>query len=369
MSRPGDATRSKPTLVAAADWSTSARKRWLAPAVRDDSGAYTIHEPEPVGDARTLIARLRAAAGRGSRALVGFDFPIGLPRAYAARARIGSFREGLKRFGAGAWARFFEVTDRPGLRQPFGPASNAKCGLGRAQLAGALGLSSEDELFRACDRKTGIRHRAETVFFTRFAKQVGRATIHGWRGVLQPSLDRLRLWPFDGDLETLLRRPGVVVAEIYPTEAAARLGLPLGSGRRSKMRPENRRTAARRVAAALPPDAVRLTPGARRRLEAGCSSDDEFDALVGVASMLLVVVGRWPCDCPADPHVRRVEGWILGQASERAAPEDLQRSSKPAAAAVYDAPARMGDSKETTVSQPRCAGSVPHDGACPNPVS
>lgn len=302
-----------PEIVAAADWSAAARKRWLAVACLEEDGGYLLQAPEPAGESGALLLGLRERAGRVGTALVGFDFPIGLPRAYALRAGLASFREALERFGSGDWARFYEVTDRPGLRQPFGPVSNSRNGMRRDRLAAALGLAAEDDLFRLCDHRTAQRPRAEAVFFTRFAKQVGRATVHGWREVLQPAAGRVRLWPFDGSLGALLAMPGVVVAEIYPAEAAAHLGLGIGSGSgRGKGKPEHRRDAASALRLALRQAGVRLTEEAERQVTNGFASDDAFDAFLGLASLLHVVLGRRPASCPDDPSVQRVEGWILG---------------------------------------------------------
>jgi hypothetical protein len=59
------------------------------------------------------------AAGPGGCVLLGFDFPIGLPLAYAQRAGISSFRGVLPQLGSGAWGRFYEVAERP---EEIGPA-------------------------------------------------------------------------------------------------------------------------------------------------------------------------------------------------------------------------------------------------------
>ena len=43
--------------------------------------------------------------------LVGFDFPIGIPKAYADIAGIESFAALLPELGRGQWASFYEVAD------------------------------------------------------------------------------------------------------------------------------------------------------------------------------------------------------------------------------------------------------------------
>src|SRR6185295_9642621 len=108
--------------------------------------------------------------------LLGLDFPIGLPSAYARNAGINTFREGLALFGTpGAWEQFFVVSDQPDPHRPFGPKSNVKGGLGKRDLAVLIGLRDDSELYRRCDQRTATRQRAESLFFTRFARQVGRS--------------------------------------------------------------------------------------------------------------------------------------------------------------------------------------------------
>src|SRR5687768_10652882 len=61
-----------PSLVAHADWSTDARKRWMTCAIRVED-RYRVGPPEPVGDTGTLLRRLQSA-GDGGPILIGFDF-------------------------------------------------------------------------------------------------------------------------------------------------------------------------------------------------------------------------------------------------------------------------------------------------------
>ena len=48
--------------------------------------------------------------------------------------------------------------------------------------------------------------------------------------------------------------------------------------------------------------------------------EDPFDATVGLLGMLNVLCGGRPPGAPNDPAVRKIEGWILGQAPERPGP-------------------------------------------------
>ncbi|NNF11803.1 MAG: hypothetical protein HKN72_01165, partial [Gemmatimonadetes bacterium] len=112
-----------PALLAHADWGSHPKKRWMCVATQDDDGRYRVESPEPVGDATTLLRRLRERAG-GETVVAGFDFPIGIPAAYAERAGIRCFLDLLPQLGEGEWADFFTVASTPGdisLTRPFYP--------------------------------------------------------------------------------------------------------------------------------------------------------------------------------------------------------------------------------------------------------
>ena len=119
-------------------------------------------------------------------------------------------------------------------------------------LAAALGLDSYDVLHRLCDRGHSNRSAAAVLFWTLGGNQVGKAAISGWRDVIAPALRGLsgwrapvRLWPFDGPMERLLERPGIVVAETYPGEIYSYFrGNRRAAPRRSKRRQDDRRSAA-----------------------------------------------------------------------------------------------------------------------------
>ena len=53
-----------------------------------------------------LLPALLAEAGPNGTALLGVDFPIGLPQGYATKAGISDFCAGLKKFGRGRWRSF-----------------------------------------------------------------------------------------------------------------------------------------------------------------------------------------------------------------------------------------------------------------------
>ena len=227
-----------PDVVAHADWSLGPKKRWIASAQLDRANrTYSVSAPKPVGDASSLFRRLHAGAMGGS-ILVGFDFPIGIPKAYADIAGAKSFMALLPELGRGRWANFYDVAELASEispQRPFFPRRPG--GTSHADLLRGLEVSSMNELLRVCERRTADRTQACSLFWTLGGNQVGKAAISGWRDVLAPALREssldLALWPFDGTLDELLERRQTVVAETYPTEFYRHLGITLTGSKRA----------------------------------------------------------------------------------------------------------------------------------------
>jgi len=316
-----------PNLVAHADWSTSPKKRWMAKGVLGNDGRYRLFAPEPVGNTATLFRRLREEVGENGSVLVGFDFPIGLPSAFARRAGIADYPTFLQRLSRGEWPSFFDVArrlDEVGARRPFFPHGDAT-GLKQADFLAVLGFTKA-ELYRQCEVASPDRPTAAPLFWTVGGNQVGKAAIAGWRDVLCPAVSDpafdLAIWPFDGALAELVRPGRVVVAETYPAEYYARLGLDLGrapSGGRSGKRVQSSRAANAQALLAWSADrGVVLDSPLIEAIKGGFgpseAAEDQFDAVVGLFGMLNVVLGRQSDGEPPDEQVRLIEGWILGQA-------------------------------------------------------
>lgn len=312
----------RPALIAHADWSTRARKRWLACAVPDRDGHYIARAPQRVEPLEDLFERLATDAGEGP-VLLGFDFPIGLPAAYAERAGITDFVEALHAFGkeAGRWRSFYDVATRPdeiAITRPFYPTLPVRKGEAkRAALVEGLGLATK-QLLRRCDLATHARPRASALFWTLGAQQVGKAAIAGWKCLLGPALRGgvdLGIWPFDGPLERLLAERRFIVVETYPREAMAQLGLRLGRG--GKRRREARRACAKRLVALAQDLGLELDPTLEAAIRDGFGErgdgEDRFDAVVGLFGLVNVICGRLPSGEPRDATITRIEGWILGQ--------------------------------------------------------
>jgi hypothetical protein len=328
-----------PGLVAHADWGCDPRKRLvavaalagpagggyrvvsLAPAAAGHAtaGHATAGRPGGPADVFDDLAARRPAGplSPASTVLLGFDFTIGLPRAYAAAAGITSFREFLGQVGTPPWAEFEHVARRPGevsLRRPFYP--DRPGGTARSHLYDGLGLSAA-QLRRRCDGTD-----AETLFWTLGSKQAGKASLHGWR-LLRQARARgvpIALWPFDGGLAELLAGPaGFVVAEAYPREFYRYAGAP-PRGRWSMRRRDDRLLCVPALLRWADELGVGWDQGIRQRVAegfaAGPTGEDEFDAVIGLLGLIAVVTGAIGAGLPpGDPAVLTVEGWMLGRAA------------------------------------------------------
>lgn len=309
----------QPSVVAHADWSTDAKKRWCAIAVFDADGCYQSDAPELVGDLATYFSRLQGRAGTDAAVLCGFDFPIGLPAGYASRAGLTGFPDALLRFGQDPWRDFFSPAPTEqaiSIRRPFYPQRPG--GTKKHHLVSGLDLQNARELYRSCDLHPH-RGPAEALFWLIGPKQVGRAAITGWQDLLAPAMrsdSPPSIWPFDGRLTELLARPGVIVAETYPAEVYRHLDLGIRGNGRSKRCQADRAADAGALAAWARTNRVRLTNPLHTEIldgfGGGSDGEDRFDAVVGLFGMLNVVLGNRPSGEPDDETVQ-IEGWILGQ--------------------------------------------------------
>ena len=309
-------------IVAHADWSVAPAKRWCCVARLDSSRSqYTVSAPQPAGNVADYFQRLSDQSPDGS-VLAGFDFPLGLPVAYARQADVRNFVTFLAGLGRGRWSDFCELCANASdinLQRPFFPARPG--GTRHAQLCKGLGVDHIDALRRRCERKTPLRAAASPLFWTLGGQQVGRAAIAGWRDLLQPALAEptldVKLWPFEGDLASLRAAQRIVVAETYPAESGLHLGLPATGRGWSKRKQADRAAHANTLLSWADSRGVAISDDLARQLRDGFGSaaegEDPFDATVGVLGMLEVALGR-RYDMPAlDDNTRLVEGWIFGQ--------------------------------------------------------
>ena len=268
-----------------------------------------------------LAQRMRVP-GSPKTSLLGFDFPIGVPRAYAARSGIENFATWLRGLDVGV--PLFTVADDLGevsIERPFFPRNVTEKSPGlKGQFRAALGLTAQESL-RRCDSAHTERGAASEIFWTLGPKAVGKATLAGWREALTPALsDRRRqvaIWPFDGALSELLDVFDVVIVETYPAEFYRRLGLRIGTIGHSKTSPEARRAAAPPLLAWCRDNGVvphdELVGQILDGFGSGSDGEDPFDAVVGLLGIIATVRRGSEPDLPDDPAVRQIEGWMFGQ--------------------------------------------------------
>jgi hypothetical protein len=303
------------SLAAHADWSIDPRKQWITVARRTTTG-WTLAAPRSVGDASTLLARLTREAEGGAVAL-GADLPIGLPRAYAATRPETDFLCFLR--NVATLPDFFTVCarlDEIRADRPFYPARGI-AGMTRLSHAVALGLPDASALSRDCDRATTERPAGAPLFWTLGANQSGKAAIAAWTHLILPAITvgaPLRVWPFEGPFRSLLTPGSVALAETYPAEALRHLGMTL---RGSKRRHSDRCATAGALMTAMDQQCATPDDAMRRAILDGFGSDasgeDRFDSVLGVLCVLNVLAGQRPDTAPADPWIKRWEGWVLGQ--------------------------------------------------------
>ena len=278
-------------------------------------GGWTVAAPCPAGDVSTLLTRL-AAGGR--TVALGVDFPLGLPRAYAARHAAEADFPSFLRSLAGR-PGFFSVCDdltdlAPG--RPFYPRRGV-AGMTRLSHAAALGLGDASGLSRLCDRATAERPAGAPVFWTLGANQSGKAAISAWRDMLLPALANPQppaLWPFQGPFRSLLHPGRVALAETYPAEALRQLGLRInGSKRRQSDRARLADGLCRALQTAVAEPETALCDALNIGFGADAAGEDRFDSVLGLLCVLAVLDGRRPDTAPPDPWVQRWEGWVLGQ--------------------------------------------------------
>ena len=317
---PGKAFEPLPDTIIHADWGARANKRWSVRATRS-AGNYSLSASRLVGDVHALLVSAAAEARAGKTVLLGFDFAIGVPAAYADQRGAKNF---LKMIETEAPA-FFATTafstssiERP-FCQPDPSWNDIPGGPGEKErnILEKIGLDPSTSL-RRCERRTATRGDAACVFLPKPAKQVAGATRAGWLEVLRPVLTDselrkvFRVWPFDGaDLSSLVRPGLVTIVETYPAELYAHLGM-------SGFSKTNRGWRLDQADLLLASDAApHLDDELRAEIETGFGGgedgEDRFDAMVGALGLVRIAMGLDRCDVPEDAVVRDVEGWIVGR--------------------------------------------------------
>jgi hypothetical protein len=298
-----------------ADWSIKPRKRWVASAVRTNSG-WRVEAPHLVGDTQAFVNELFAAVGP---VLAGFDFPIGVPAAYGQLTGLENFPTALNVFGQDEWSEFFfvaETREQISLVRPFYPRVPT-IGRSRNDLVQGLKVESFEVLLRKCERGTLTRRSACPLFWTLGGNQVGKAAISGWQDVIQPARQRgAELWPFEGSLAELAKSGRPVIAETYPAEAYEHVNMAFHANMSKKCQ-KDRRCAMAGLREWARPRRVTFSEELNARIKDGFgdrkAGEDPFDALTGILSMIEVLDGRRSEGVVEGGSANSWEGWILGQ--------------------------------------------------------
>jgi hypothetical protein len=308
-----------PTHVCHCDWGKAPKKRWLACAVRHSDGQFRASVPSQIGDPTVLISSKLLEIDTSGCAVMGFDFPIGLPALYAHENRISDFKTFALNLGNPESSSFFKVAEVPSeisFRRPFYPYRPGKTK--QEHLVTALNVKEFDELRRICEKATIRRKAACPLFWTLGANQVGKAALSGWKDAIIPAMKKyphaVRLWPFDGPFQALLTPGSVVIAETYPAEYYPWL---FEAALKGKGKQSVRKAAGIALIKWAKKRRVSLDEPLIAMIQNGFpEGDDAFDASVGLFGILEVVLGWRESGDPLDDQRSKVEGWILGQLNE-----------------------------------------------------
>jgi hypothetical protein len=311
-------------LIAHADWSKAPAKRWVAYAVLQPDSHWLVGDLFTPKDTSLLFPQLKSFLVQPGCILTGFDFPIGLPSAYASIAGISDFLAALSIFGHGPWAQFYSPADDPSQISLYRPFYPSRPGYSRRyHLEQGLHLAF-NQLFRLCEIGHKNRRPACPLFWTIGSQQVGKAAISGWTSLLVPALNdhnlHLHLWPFSGSLHECCLPGHIVAVETYPAEFYSRLGLSFSTPvRRSKRRRADRSSFANQLITWASDHQLELPATLVAKIQSGfgtsLTGEDQFDALVGLYGMIDVILGNNFIDEPHSPVISRIEGWIFGQES------------------------------------------------------
>lgn len=300
--------------IAHADWSVHPTKRWLCIATISPT-EITIDAPSLVGDMASpdqLIATLINRHGHHTRGVLGLDVCLGVPVAYAHAAGIDSFVELLHLLGQPPWHRWYDVAETVEeifLHRPFYPLKGGRKKMD--DLVHALELPNRDALRRHCDYDplTGKRWGAP-LFWTMGAAQVGKASLHAWKHIVEPTLSspsiNACLWPHQYEQ---CHTAQVIITEAFPTAYYHPLNLQPGSKRQSTSYIQH--IPSLKVWSNTFPLPIRFAPRIFESWQAAQMGEDAFDSLIGCLGMLdawlqqRLIVHR-------NPIIRRVEGGIWG---------------------------------------------------------
>jgi hypothetical protein len=318
MSSVNEPLASRPSTILCADWGKESAKR--AVYLADVDGRVVRRVPGEAWSLARLLEEAQRFTSIGS-VLVTVDAPLGVPESYLAALNkvrsgqpLGTFLDLLASISS--MPRFFDGTSVPEewrLDCPFFAVPRAADGGLSAYVdaAASRGVS----IRRSIDVKTA----AKSVFIkSGIPGSVGSAACALWQE-LAPLLRRDRtftVWPFEGDLQMLLRTSSVVVGEIYPRAAYATALLPMSPISRSRLSIAKTDAGVRRQAIASLREAGWIhSLGVKfENLAEAEAGEDDFDACLTAAALVRCVLEGSPLE-HADDSAARAEGGMLGTGS------------------------------------------------------
>ncbi len=308
----------RPSSILCADWGKESAKRAVYLA---DTAARVIRRMPGEGwSVLRLLEEAQRFTSMGS-ALVTVDAPLGVPESHlTALKRVLSgqppttFLELLasaafmpRSYDSGSVAEDWRP-DRPFFAVP--PSSAG--GLTAYVVAAA---SYEVSLYRSIERQTS----AKSVFIkSGISGVVGGAACALWQE-LAPLLTTERafaVWPFEGNLQVLLRTSPVVIGEIYPRAAYATALLPIPPSSRPRLSIAKTDASVRRRAITCLRNTgwVHSHDVTFENLAEAEANEDKFDACLTAAALLRCVLEGSPFEL-ARNGVELAEGGILGTGS------------------------------------------------------
>jgi hypothetical protein len=305
------------SAILCADWGKESRKRAVYVA---DVAARTVKRIAGSEWSVTTVLREAARWTSDGSVLVTFDAPLGVPESYlAAASRIQSWRLPKTFLELLACAcstpGFFEATliaDDWRIDRPFFSVPGGEGGLTSYRVAAdRMGVA----LYRSIDRLT----KAKSLFAkSGIPGSVGSAACALWRdlGTRLAQSRSFRVWPFEGDLELLLRSAPVVIGEIYPRAAYATALLDTPATVRPPLAVAKTDVTVRGYAIKVLQRAewVRALSVSIEDIEAAEANEDDFDACLTAAALLRCVLEEVPL-CPAILNSAQAEGGMLGTAA------------------------------------------------------
>jgi hypothetical protein len=302
------------SAIMCADWGKENRKRALY--VADIASRIVERVSGQDWSVATVLGEAERRAAKGS-VLVTFDAPLGVPESYlAAAAGVQSWRVPKTFLDLLACAcstpAFFDASSTPDdwkIERPFFKVPAGEGGLKSYQTAAArIGI----DLYRTIDKRT----KAKTVFAkSEIPGSVGSAACDLWKeiGARLTESRTFRVWPFEDDLEFLIRSAPIVIGEIYPRAAYAISLLPMPSAERprlavAKTKRQVRVCAMEQLLSAEWVGALGVSIKDSQRAE---SNEDDFDSCITAAALLRCVLEDDQL-CPAVLSYADAEGGILG---------------------------------------------------------